>query len=52
METRIIEREGGFVAQFLSYGAWVDCWGTFVRREDAEREIAALLEMDDRDGSP
>jgi hypothetical protein len=48
METRIIEREGGFVAQFLSPigPAWVDCWGAFVRREDALREIAAILKMD------
>jgi hypothetical protein len=42
METRIIEREGGFVAQFFKFGAWVDSWGAFACRADAEREIAAL----------
>jgi hypothetical protein len=56
METRIIEREGGFVAQFFSFGAWVDSWGTFACRADAEREIAALIsdkkKRDERNGRP
>jgi hypothetical protein len=67
METRIIEREGGFVAQFFKFGAWCDSWGTFACRADAEREIAALTSakimdkraaaladprMDERDGNP
>jgi hypothetical protein len=54
METRIIEREGGFVTQFFKYGAWVDSWGAFACRADAEREIAALTakKRDERDGRP
>jgi hypothetical protein len=51
METRIIEREGGFVAQFFSLGAWVDSWGAFACRADAEREIARLDRKGWKDGS-
>jgi hypothetical protein len=54
MHFRIIEREGGFVAQFFKFGAWVDSWGTFACRADAEREIAALTtsakKWNERDG--